>query len=60
MICSAVQKLIEYAQISGLITEDDVCVARNGLLSVLCLVEWTENDGHYQGESIDDILEPSL
>lgn len=58
MICNAVQKLIDYALKSKLITKDDVYVIRNQLMEVLQLTDWEENSTVYSGETIDEILVP--
>ena len=58
MICTAVQRLIEYGIRTALITKDDEYVVRNGLMDVLGLTDW--QDGEISGEisAIDDILAP--
>lgn len=58
MICEDVQKLMDYALESRLITPDDVYVIRNRLMEALGLSDWQECSGNYTGESIDDILAP--
>lgn len=60
MICKAVQKLIDYAIKSELITSDDLYVIRNQLMEALKLTDWTENDAEYTGESIDELLLPLI
>ncbi len=60
MICGAVQKLIDYAIKSELITSDDMYVIRNQLMEALKLTDWEENDAVYSGESIDEILAPMI
>ena len=60
MICGAVQKLIDYAIKSELITSDDMYVVRNQLMGALKLTDWTENDAEYIGESIDELLLPLI
>lgn len=58
MICTAVQRLIDYGIRTALITKDDEYVVRNGLMDVLGLTDW--QDGEISGEisAIDDILAP--
>ncbi len=58
MICDAVQKLIDYAMKSELITNDDIYVVRNQLMEALKLTDWEKNNAEYCGESIDEILAP--
>lgn len=60
MICSAVQKLIDYAIKNELITIDDLYVVRNQLMEALKLTDWEENDAVYTGESIDELLLPLI
>jgi len=60
MICNAIQKLIEYALSTALITKDDVFVARNMLMDTLQVDHWDEPTASYQGESVDDLLEDLL
>ena len=57
MICNAIQKLIDYAVQKALITEDDVYVARNGLMDALQVDHWDEPTARYDGETIDALLE---
>lgn len=58
MIFEAVQKLIDYAVRTNLITVEDVFVVRNRLIDVLRLNDWQECSANSLGESIDDILAP--
>lgn len=58
MICSAVQKLIDYAVRNELITCDDTYVVRNQLMETLHLTDWEECAADSRNESIDDILSP--
>lgn len=60
MICSAVQKLIDYAIKNELITSDDMYVVRNQLMEALKLSDWKENDAVYSGEPVDVILAPMI
>lgn len=59
MICTATQKLIDYALHNDLITEDDIFVVRNALMEALHLADWEETAPQtVTNESIDDILAP--
>lgn len=60
MICENVQKLIDYALKSSLITADDVYVVRNQLMEALKLSDWQETEAECGGDSIDDILAPLI
>lgn len=60
MIYTAVQKLIDYAVKSDLITSDDIYVVRNQLMEILQLGDWEENDSSYGGESVDELLLPLI
>ncbi|MBR5513414.1 MAG: UDP-glucose--hexose-1-phosphate uridylyltransferase [Ruminococcus sp.] len=60
MICNAVQKLIDYAIKSELITSDDMYVIRNQLMEALKLTDWEDNDAVYSGESVDELLLPLI
>ncbi|MBQ9957093.1 MAG: UDP-glucose--hexose-1-phosphate uridylyltransferase [Ruminococcus sp.] len=60
MIYTAVQKLIDYAVNSELITSDDIYVVRNQLMEILQLGDWEENDSSYGGESVDELLLPLI
>ncbi|MBR6792426.1 MAG: UDP-glucose--hexose-1-phosphate uridylyltransferase [Ruminococcus sp.] len=60
MIYTAVQKLIDYAVKSELITSDDIYVVRNQLMEILQLGDWEENDSSYGGESVDELLLPLI
>lgn len=60
MICENVQKLIDYALKSSLITADDVYVVRNQLMEALKLSDWQDTEAECGGESIDDILAPLI
>ena len=62
MICTNIQRLIDYSLKNGLITGDDELVIRNMLMDVLHVYEWTdpelqETDG---SAPIDDILAPMI
>ncbi|MBQ3069034.1 MAG: UDP-glucose--hexose-1-phosphate uridylyltransferase [Clostridia bacterium] len=57
MICTAIQKLLEYALAKELITEDDLFVARNLLMDTLKVDNWEEPQEGYQGEPVDALLE---
>ncbi len=56
MICNAIQKLIEYALSTALITKEDVFVVRNLLMNTLGVDRWDEPTASYQGEAVDDLL----
>ena len=58
MICEAVQKLIDYAIKTNLITIEDIYVVRNRLMDTLSLTEWCECSVDSGDEAIDDILSP--
>ena len=60
MICENVQKLIDYALKSSLITADDVYVVRNQLMEALKLSDWQDTEAECGGDSIDDILAPLI
>ena len=60
MICNDIQKLIEYALTKALITEDDVMVVRNALMDTLGVDNWEEPTAHYEGETVDVLLEALL
>ncbi len=60
MICSYVQRLIDYAIKKQLIDTADVYVVRNSLIDILKLNTWNENATVWSGEEIDDILEPII
>ncbi len=60
MICNDIQKLIEYALAKALITEDDVMVVRNALMETLGVDNWEEPTAHYEGETVDALLEALL
>ncbi len=56
MVCTAIQKLIDYSLDKALITTDDVYVVRNALMDALHVDNWIEPTAGYDGESIDDLL----
>ena len=58
MICTAVQRLIDYGISTALITKDDEYVIRNGLMDVLGLTDWQEGEISGEISAIDDILAP--
>ena len=58
MICKAIQKLIDYAIKTNLITVEDIYVVRNRLMEALSLSEWEECSVDSGDEDIDDILAP--
>lgn len=58
MIHKDVQKLIDYAVKSQLITQSDVYVVRNQLMEILKLTDWQDVASEYAGESVDDVLKP--
>ena len=58
MICSSVQKLINYALKNALIQEDDVIVVRNRLMDTLQLSDWRDCTCDESNDAIDDILAP--
>ncbi len=60
MICNAIQKLIEYALSTSLITTDDVFVVRNLLMDTLQVDHWDDPTVSYDGETVDDLLAPLL
>jgi UDPglucose--hexose-1-phosphate uridylyltransferase len=60
MIYSAIEKLIDYAIKSELITADDVFVVRNQLIDVLSLSDWQDRGAKWEGESIDELLAPVI
>ncbi|MBQ6499199.1 MAG: UDP-glucose--hexose-1-phosphate uridylyltransferase [Ruminococcus sp.] len=60
MICSAIQRLIDYAIKNDLITSDDELVARNMLMDALGVTEWQDEEITPAKVSIDDILAPLI
>jgi len=58
MICSAIQKLINYGINTGLITNEDEFVVRNQLMDVLGLTDWYESSNEASDDNIDEILAP--
>ena len=58
MICTAVQRLIEYGIRTSLITKEDEYVVRNGLMDLLGLTDWQDIEESDEIPAIDDILEP--
>ncbi len=58
MICTAVQRLIEYGINISLITKEDEYVVRNGLMELLGLTEWHDVEISDEITAIDDILAP--
>ena len=64
MICSEIQKLINYSIKNGLIDAEDEIVIRNMLMDTLHVYDWDEDDACCQGDgspvNIDDILEPLI
>lgn len=60
MICSAIQRLIDYAIKNDLITSDDELVARNMLMDALGVTEWQDEEIMPADAPIDDILAPLI
>lgn len=60
MICSAIQRLIDYAIKNDLITSDDELVARNMLMDALGVTEWQDEEITPADAPIDDILAPLI
>ena len=58
MICTAVQRLIDYGIRNKLITKADVYVVRNEMMDALHLADWKESEAICENESIDAILTP--
>lgn len=60
MIYEDVQKLIKYAERSGLITAEDEFVVRNQLMDILQLTEWEDNCADDRDASVEALLEPLI
>ena len=62
MICTDIQRLINYSIQNGLITKDDELVVRNMLMDVLRVGDWTEPSDLSADPDmqIDDILRPLI
>ena len=62
MICTDIQRLIDYSINNKLITKDDELVVRNMLMDALCVYDWSEPTGPDGGSGapIDDILAPLI
>ena len=60
MICTYIQKLINYSVQNGLITKDDELVARNLLMDALHVADWMEPSYADPDVPIDDILAPLI
>ncbi len=58
MISLAIQKLIDYAVRTNIITIEDIYVARNRILDVLGLTSFEECSCDSTGETVDEILAP--
>lgn len=57
MIYQAIQELIEYAVLRGLITHEDEIVVRNQLIELLGLTDWNTPEAVNANSSIDEILD---
>ena len=60
MIYVAIQSLLDYSVRHGLITEDDITVARNRILEALQLFDWDESAVAERTDSIESILAPII
>lgn len=60
MIYGAIQSLLDYSVRHGLITEDDITVARNRILEALQLFDWDESAVAERTDSIESILAPII
>ncbi len=60
MIYEDIQKLIKYAERSGLITAEDEFVVRNQLMDILQLTEWEDNSADDENASVEALLEPLI
>ena len=60
MICSDIQRLIEYSINNGLIAREDEIVIRNMLMDLLKVYDWQEPEAVGARGSVDEILEPLL
>ena len=60
MIYSALAKLIDYATKCNLVEHCDLFVIKNQLMDILKLSDWTHEDGTWNGESIDELLDPII
>ena len=60
MICSDIQRLIDYSINTGLITKDDELVIRNQLMDALRVYDWEPGAVKSPDAPIDDILEPLI
>ncbi|MBQ6413994.1 MAG: hypothetical protein IJI19_11025, partial [Ruminococcus sp.] len=63
MICSDIQRLIDYSIHNGLMTKDDVLVVRNQFMDTLHVYDWTDASPTLSPEptkelSIDAVLAP--
>ena len=60
MIYEDVQKLIKYAERSGIIAAEDEFVVRNQLMDILQLTEWEDNCADDRDASVEALLEPLI
>ena len=60
MIYDDIQRLISYALMNELITQDDTYVIRNQLMEVFQLTDWQESNAECSDETIDEILTPLI
>ncbi len=61
MICTDIQRLINYSIDNNLITKDDELVVRNMLMDALRVPEWDDDAGAAEpGNDIDEILAPLI
>ena len=60
MICSDIQRLINYSINNGLIDTEDEIVIRNMLMDAMHVYDWTDEPAAEDDVPIDDILEPLI
>ena len=60
MIYDDIQRLISYALMNELITQDDTYVIRNQFMEVFEISDWQESNAECSDETIDEILAPLI
>ena len=60
MIYDDIQRLISYALMNELITQDDIFVVRNQFMEVFGLCDWQESNAECSDETVDEILAPLI
>lgn len=60
MIYDDIQRLISYALMNELITQDDTYVIRNQFMEVFGLSDWQESNAECSDETVDEILAPLI